>query len=271
MPSSRIQSIARVTLLAVVLLPLSARGQYGVRPPEVKPEQLNATGTIKAIRPGLLHVLTEDNDQWLIQVRARPQDIAFTGPADSSFLKPGMLVRFVGKFNKRGECVEPVGSVTIFTIREGHGLGIKPDAEPGLAGTKEFFSDAKLAEKPAGKKDEAISYRVAGTLTKLSRSGEMTISAPGATIKADLADDANISVDINNLSYVREGDQIEVRGQYLPAQKGQAVANWISVTAKEPLADAKKKPSAATPALEKPGAAKPSAEKTEKPAEGDEK
>ena len=247
MRRSVIRWLTQFGLLAIVFLPLPALAQNAVRPPEVKREPLNATGTIKGIRPGLLHVLTEENDQWLIQVRARPQDIAFTGPADSSFLKPGMLVRFVGKFNKRGECVEPIGSLTVFTIREGHGLSIKPDSEPGLAGTKEFFSDAKSVEKPAKRKEEAVSYRVAGTLTKLSRNGEMTIAAPGATVKADLADDAKVSVDLNNLTYVREGDQIELRGEYLPAQKGQAIASWISVTAKEPLSDPKKKPAAVVP------------------------
>jgi hypothetical protein len=254
--------------IACTLLPLVARGQYGQKPPGPKAENLNTSGTIKGLRPGLLLVASETGEQWLVQLRTRPADLAFTGAAELAFLKPGMLVQFTGKFNKRGQCVEPIGSVTIFTVREGYALGVAPEGAGGIEGTKGLFGDAK-AEKPVPKKDEIATYRVAGQLAKLSRTGEMTINAGGTSIKADLADNATVSVDVNNLAFAREGDKIELRGQYYPAQKGQAWATWVSISAKEPLAGAspKKKPLPAAQKPAEPAAAekKPAAAEEAKP------
>lgn len=251
-------------IVAFSFLPMVAYGQLGQQQ-QPKTENLNTTGTIKGMRGGVLLVAGDAGEQWLVQLRARPQDVTFTGAAEPAFLKPGMLVQFTGKFNKRGQCVEPVGALTIFTVREGYAVGIAPEGAGGIEGTKGLFGDAQ-EEKPAAKKDEIVTYRVAGQLAKLSRTGEMTINAGGTSIKADLAENATVSVDVNNLSFVREGDAIELRGQYYPAQKGQAWATWVSISAKEPLADAsaKKKPL--------PGAKKPAEPATEekKPAAAEE-
>jgi hypothetical protein len=255
---------AAVAFAALLAIPQAAQAQYAPMPPQVKPEQLKATGTIKAMRAGVLQVITDEGEPWLVQIRARPQDLSYAAAADTSYLKPGMLVRFVGTFNKRGQCLSPIGSLTIFTLREGYGVGIAPDSDASGGELNALFAEGKAEEKPADKKDDSAAFRVAGKLTKLSRTGEMTINAGGKAIKANLAEKATISVDTNDLSNLREGDKIELHGQYYPAQKGQAIATWVSVTAKEPLSDAKKKPRVEVPAAEKPATeegAKPAEEK----------
>ena len=263
--------LCRAFVLVNLLLPIAALAQYE-KPPQVKPEQLNTSGTIKGLRGGLMHISAEGGDQWLIKVQAKPQDVTFTAAAESSFLKPGMLVRFVGKFNKRGQCLEPISNLTIVTLREGVSIGVAADSAGGGAGegVKALFGEAKAEEKPTEKPADSADFRVVGQLTKLSRTGEMTLNA-GTTIKATLAENAKLSVDINDLSYIREGDSVELKGQYYPAQKGQAWATWLAVSAKEPLADTKKKPivspkSAPGEKTEQPAGEKGAAKPEEKPA-----
>ena len=85
------------------------------RAAEQPKEQLTASGTIKAVYPGLLQIVTGDGQQWRIGVGARPLNISFTGAADKSWLRPGMFVQFTGSFNKRGQAQSPIQEVKAFT------------------------------------------------------------------------------------------------------------------------------------------------------------
>ncbi|HEX5102163.1 MAG TPA: hypothetical protein VFV87_00020, partial [Pirellulaceae bacterium] len=79
--------------------------------------------------------------------------------------------------------------------------------------------------------------------------------------------DAKISVDVADLGFLRVGDKIEVRGWYPAGTKGRAIANQVTASAAEPLADPsrKKKPAAVDPA------ASDNEPKSEKPAAGESK
>jgi hypothetical protein len=223
------------------------QGPYGgQQQPNVPRENLSASGVIKGARGNVLQMQTAEGEAWLIQVQPnRPWDVTFTGPAEASFVKPGMLVQFSTKLNRRGQADEPVTQLTIFTMKEGYQLGVLSDVAIGGGGASSgLFEEPqeKPKEKPAKVKlDENTVYRVAGQITKISRTGEMTINAGGTSVKAELAEDAKVSVDVNDLAYARPGDKVEVRGWYIAGNKGQAVGNQIAVSAAEPLAGPKKK------------------------------
>jgi len=59
-------------------------------------------------------------------------------------------------------------------------------------------------------RDEDTVYRVGGQVSKISRLGELTISAGGTSVKAKLAEDAKISVNMGDLAYLQAGDKIEI-------------------------------------------------------------
>ena len=250
-----------LTLAALFVLPLSAFGQltpeqvqrmlreqqrrggagYGGQQPNVPRESLAASGVLKGARGNVLQMQTNEGEAWLIQMQpTRPWDVTFTGPAEASFVKPGMLVQFSTRLNKRGQAPEPITQLTVFTMKEGYQLGVLSDAAIGGGGglSSGLFDDPepKAKEKPAKVKlDEDTVYRVAGQITKISRTGEMTINAGGTSVRADLAEDAKVSIDVNDLAYARPGDKVEVRGWYIANNKGQGVGNQISVSAAEPL------------------------------------
>ena len=133
--------------------------------------------------------------------------------------------------------------MTIFTVREGRGVGVAP--EGGLAkGEAELFSSKPtepVKKGPKGKEEDPI-YQVAGQVTKVSR-GEMTINCAGTIVKADLAKDAKVMVDVNHLDFAQAGDKVEIRARYPMGQKasGQALASQITVVGSKPLGEPKKR------------------------------
>ena len=206
-------------------------------------ENTELSGNIKGMQGSLLQVAVAGGENWLVQVDARPQDIVFQGSADPAFVKPGMLVEFKAKVNKRGQAAEPVQSLTIFTVREGRGVGVQ--AEGAAAGGELFSSKPEEAEKkgPKGKADDDTVYNIAGQITRLGRLGDMTINCAGTTIKADLAKDAKIAVDVNHLQFAQVGDKVDLRARYPMGQKaaGQGLATQITVTGMKLLGEPKKR------------------------------
>jgi len=227
-----------------------AQGPYGQQPqqPNIPRENLSASGVLKGARGQVLQMQTDAGQNWVIQVQPnRPSDVTFTGAAEPAWVRPGMLVQFSSKLSKRGQADEPITQLTVFTMKEGYQLGVLSDtAIGGGEGASSGLFEEPM-EKPKEKKakvkvDENTVYRVAGQITKISRTGEMTINAAGTTVKAELAEDAKVSVDVNDLAYAMPGDKVEVRGWYVAGQTGQAVGNQVSVSAAQPLAGPKKKP-----------------------------
>jgi hypothetical protein len=268
-----------VALLALLGMPSATSAQvYGEgarrQQQEVPRENMQASGTVKGLQRGMIHLVTDAGDQWLVQVQAtRPQDVSFTGTAEPSFVKPGMWVRFQTKLSRRGDAAEPIDSVEVFTPREGYQAGVYADAASGGSGNAAnlFGDDPQPEAKPKTKpkaNDEDTVYTVAGQVSKISRSGELTINAAGTSVKAKLADEAKVRLDMAVLTFLREGDKIEVSGWHPAGQKGRAIATQVSASAAQPLADnsKKKKP----PVADKPAEAG-AAEAGEKPAEGEKK
>jgi hypothetical protein len=236
------------------------QGLYGQQP-NVQREGLNASGVLKSARGPVLQIQTDEGDNWVVQVQPnRPWDISFTGAAEPSWLRPGMLVQFSSRLGKRGQAEDPITQLTVFTMKEGYQLGVLSDSAIGGGENPSagLFDDP--AEKPKEKKtkvktDENTVYRIAGQITKISRTGELTINAGGTTVKADLADDARISVDVSDLSYAVPGDKVELRGWYVAGQKGQGYATEVRVSAAQPLEGPKKKPLPGAKAGEDPAKA----------------
>jgi hypothetical protein len=130
--------------------------------------------------------------------------------------------------------------------------------------------DEKPKPEPKTKvRDEDMVYRVGGQVSRISRLGELTINAGGTSVKATLAGDAKLSVDVADLSFLRVGDNIEVRGWYPAGTKGRAIATQVTASSAEPLTDPSKKKKPAPAAADKP--AEDTAPQANKPAEAEKK
>jgi hypothetical protein len=269
----RILATLSLALIAGLFTSCPALGQNLERKP------LNVAGTLKGVAPGVIQVEASEKEVWLLKVEAKPEDVSFTGSAEKSFLQPGMFLEFRSPVNKRGMVLEPIASLTVFTPSEARAPGVQADGDLGGGGgalfnegKEEKKGEAKEKKAPKGKGDDTV-YLVRGAISKIGRAGDVTVSAAGAQVKFNLAEDCKISVEVNELSYVALGDKVTVQGWYIEDQPGQGAASKIEVSAAKPLTSGvKKKPTkpvkeAKTPAKGAKGAKGAKEDKEEKPSE----
>jgi hypothetical protein len=149
-------------------------------------------------------------------------------------------------------------------------------ADPGIAGDApakprkphaKADSDAQggdnmFSDKPAkGKKTTPQfpgNFTVRGTI-KMCKNGTITVSAGrGPTVKATLADDVTIDVDMNDFHAAQRDDKVTVNGLTTPANPNMVLAKSVEIELVKPLSGAKKH---ATRSIKTPAA---SATKTKK-------
>jgi hypothetical protein len=213
---------------------------------------LNLEGALQGLQPGLMQVVSEGGEPWLVKIEARGENVSYVATAHRSWLQPGMYVQLKGTFDRRGKAVAPLSQLTVFTPQANTQLGAVP--EGGASGSaNELFGEAKPQGRPKPKaQPDTYNLAVVGRVAGLD-DARIRVAAGAAVVEAELADQAVISVEMNNYALARPGDKVSVNGWYL--QKGQGIANRLLVRAAQPLGSPKKERGAASP--KERGAASP--------------
>ena len=187
-------------------------------------ENLNAKGTVKGVRPGLLAVVTEQGEQILVKTPDRPQNISFVASANRNWLRPRMLVKFKNRFDAKGNPAALVRQLEVISLRADTQIGLTPDAKlaSGAAG---LFSDDEPTKKRSA--TETMSFTVVGTLRGM-KDGKMLV-------QSQLDPNASISVDVADYSLAREGDTVQVSGWYYLGRRDQVFSTQLSISSKQKL------------------------------------
>lgn len=200
------------------------------RPIPIPKDNFSSAGTIKGIQNGIFHVANVGGDQWLVDLAAEPDEIVLRGKATADWLRPGMPVSFEGTFFKnrsglpQGEALQPITKLKVFSVREDSKVELKEEAKRGsfLAGPKE---DTPMEKAP---------FTVTGVLVKY-KGGKMTVSLGKTQVKAQLAPQAKIDVNINDPRFARIGDDIEFEGWHYVGQDKRIHATKVWITIAKPL------------------------------------
>ena len=221
-------SLTRNCLLALsVVACLTAPAFAQPRP---KGEPVKTSGTIKGGSRGILLVTSDQGDQFRVKAPTRTDYVKFIGSAHPSWLKRGMFVAFVGKFDKKGNAVARVSEMEVFTPSKETKIGAIRDS--GLGGSaKNLFSSDDEPKKPV---PEGVTLKITGRVVA-AKSGKLTVQAGRTSFKVQLSDNANISVDVKGLQFLRAGDKVSIEGQYLPQQRRDIVATRLTISAAEKL------------------------------------
>ncbi len=210
-------------------LTISAHAQNAK--PETEP--FAATGTIEAIAQGKVQILTNTDQQWLVEIVPQA-DIKVTGTAKVDFLRPGMFVKLTADFDKRGKAAEPVGRLILFTPSQQEMIGAWPE---GAAPSDDAEAPAANNRRDQG----AGRYTIHGRLTG-NRKGKWTVNAGAVTVEFKLAEEPTIDVEIADYSFAKKGDKISIkRGKMFAGRMGLAQASKLEIELAEPLTLAKKK------------------------------
>ena len=213
--------------IALMMVLVSASSVAAQRRPGPEKQPFRVESTIKAVRGNFMQVIVGTEEVWVVKIQAKPDAMSMSGKAEPSWLQRGMLVRFSARLNKRGQAQEPVAKLTVFTPREGYQLGAFLEQEFD-AGQFDLDDEPKPKAGPA----DVANYLVAGQLTSI-KNGAMTVSVGGGVVRAELAEDVEIDVDIADYRLARPGDKAKFEGYFY--QKGQALATRVEVTATKPL------------------------------------
>jgi len=215
------------TCRIAVLLTIFATSIVGGQ--ELPREKVTANGVVKGVRPGLLAIVTEQGEQWLVKTPDRPQSVSFVASAERSWLRPGMLVKFKNSFDAKGKPVALVRQLEVISLRADTQLGLIPDAKLGGSGL--FSSDEPTKKQSA---PETMSFTVVGTLRGF-KDGNLLVAAGGTAVQSQLDEKASISVDVSDYSLAREGDSVRVNGWCYPGRRDQVFSTQLTVSSKQKL------------------------------------
>ncbi len=197
----------------------TAQGIYGTRQKPNQQQQQQARQEIKATgefdkllgSAGFAAVLDGTPVSLAFEPKGKPK-IEVTGTAMADSLAPGMFVKFKGDFDNKGEGKGEVKELEIFT----------PGEKEPLAATPSGGAVDVSASKKGPTSTFPTTYEIAGRITG-TKNRTITVTCPGLTVHAEVAEDAKIKVNVADLRFASAGDKVEVHG-WTGNMKGRQVA-----------------------------------------------
>ena len=184
------RSLLAVLLVFGLIVPAHAQRippGRGKRPAQLPTELFRAEGTVEAIGRGVIQILTDSNQPWMVWI-APEAKIHVLGTAKADFVRPGMFIRFKAEIDKRskGKIKEKVNELTIFTpFREPQdAVGLWPEGTGPVAGEEgaeeagDPFGGIGDGRAAGGMSPTSQLYTVAGRITG-DRRGKLARSSIG--------------------------------------------------------------------------------------------
>jgi hypothetical protein len=247
---------ARPMLVVLLLVALfSTQPLAGQQKKEPEKIRHTLSGKIEAIAGGAFRVAAGE-DRWLVQslpANGRERtEVVVLGTMVPGAVAAGMVVQFSAELDVRKfEATAPIAKLRVFAPREGYRPTVAPEGDNPLV------SDPKA-------KIETGQFLVMGRVSA-TRDGKLAVAAGARRpIQFDVAETAEIKVELNDPLLARVGDSIVARGWY--QQKGLLVAESVQLTLAAPIgadAEAAEAKPAAGPGSVKPAESKPAEGKPE--------
>lgn len=262
--------------LAVPIRGQALQPRAGRAPGVIQLMPIQLEGTVAAVRPGMVAVTTAAGETWALRI-PRQAEIRVTGTAEPDVLRPGLYVRFIAPVDKRRSRVEEkVGKLTIFSPSQGVGRmpgvfypgqegeapglqpkpgmpprlprpqlpGVQPDApQPQEGPAPRRAARGREAEKRPKTGTDIETFDIRAQI-KAVKGRWLTVYARNAffkpTLRFELTDKPEITLDLNSYTLAKSGDKISARGVQIAPQAVQAMR--VEIELAEPLSNSRKKP-----------------------------
>ena len=236
------------------------------KPPPLQP--IKTSGMLVSSGPNAVQLLTNQKQAIFVMVGPGTQ-VTVTGTAEQDYLKSGVTVEFTAAVDKEGAVKDKIGHLAVVSLAADRPAGLfPPDVPLEKKGDKPeeekllLPSDLEAAQKARGKKDAAGlgsglsggnsakgrgsrprlpgAFTVRGTI-KLCKEGKITVAVGrGPTIKAELARDVKIDVNMADFRAAQRGDRVEASGLTSEARPNVVLAESITINLANPLSGPKK-------------------------------
>jgi hypothetical protein len=198
---------------------------------------IDLKGTVEQVGADGLTIKCE-GQSFLLAVDPSHTKVVCSGTAERSYLKPGVMVRFEGEFDRRMQLKGgPLEEIFVVTPSETSQPGIHTDTGGGEEGDE--------YEKRPKQRSGNENCVVIGTI-KLLKDELLQVVADGKPVKVQLADDAEIKVEVDDFSLATAGDEVVVRGRTVQPpqgqQPGQVYGEDVAITLSQPLESTSKAP-----------------------------
>jgi len=219
-----------VGLIVAPLGPSVARGQFE---PPLNTLAFEDSGTVELIDSGLIRIRDAKQESWILKIVPESK-VTIEGEAQVECLRPGLFVQLSGQIDKKGALKEAVEEIEIFSS-----LG---KGSLGLFSAEESAEEEGVSAKPV-RNAGAGSFRIRGKLASY-RDGELMVVAGSRKITGNLAEEATVKLNSDDLSLAQPGDKVQVKAWYHEMQRpnplanrpGAALVQEITVTLDKPLA-----------------------------------
>lgn len=171
-------------------------------------------GSIGELGPEGIQFNDAEGKTVLVGINRGKTKVTVTGAAEPGFLSPGRVVRFSAAMTNKGFVEEKIKELSVIETSDVVRVGAQPDLSPG--------EDLKEAEKKG-----PVTWIVIGPI-RTFKNNQLQVNAGGKAIKAELADDCKITIDVSDFTIAREGDEISVEGTVF--QEGQRVGDITTPT-----------------------------------------
>jgi len=233
----------------------------GPRVIQLTPVQLS--GTVVAVRPGMILVDTPAQDRWALQLQGDTV-VRVTGTAVPEVLRPGLFVRFLVRVDeRRTRALSKVRRLVIITPAnmDGREPGVFPaqlDAQapqqPGGEGPEQGGED-----QPGARADlPGDIYDVRARISEI-KGRWMTVYAPNtffdAELRVELDRELAVMLDVGAYGLARPGDRFAAVA--LQVGPKAAIAREVSIALTDPVGQQPTKNGRRPPHTEQPGAEQP--------------
>ena len=218
--------LRKLLLLSIILTSFAG---IQAQEQQIPKETLRTDGKIIGLFNAGYYVELDSGQKWTIFLPDNAQYVEVLGQAELRWLQRGAYVSFTGIFNSKGVAQAAIKDMQVFQPNKETKLGIQMD---GIAGAnKELFGGEKT--EPS---EQTARYLISGRLVNIKDS-KMTVSGPGFQTTVPMADEVTIRVKMNNPTFARVGDKVEVNAWYYTpqAQLMRAKATSLKVTAALPF------------------------------------
>ncbi|MGA2258319.1 MAG: hypothetical protein ABSG53_26950 [Thermoguttaceae bacterium] len=269
--SLRILSFGVVSLGIAFPMVSSALAQRNANPAMQRMQAMQPIrtgGTLVSASQNQIQLSTNMNQTIYVMIGPNTE-VSVTGTAEQDYLKSGVTVEFVAELDKTHTVKEKIIKMLVVTPGTDRPVGLfppefaspdkksdekaKPFApDPGIGdaapakGRKKKDADLFGGDSSASKPGKSNNPQFPGTFTvrgtiKMCKDRKITVAAGrGPTVKAELADDVTIDVDMSDLHAAQRDDRVTVDGLTTQARPNMVMAKSIKIELANPLSGAKK-------------------------------
>ncbi len=229
-------------LLEAQFVPVTPhRSQFGRQ--QAVMQQVDVSGIIQGVaRNGI--VISNENRQ-VFRVAIVPATkvsvgtkVQVTGTAKVSNLRSGLIVELNAELNNRGRIEGKIDTLTVTSLTRERPMGIFPEAD-GFGGGANNFDRAGKRTAHASRAPIMGRCRIVGRLI-VGRGGAMSVQPGRGMLPFELSEQAKVAIDMADMSLVRRGQEVSVKGIRSPRQPNMIEA--LEVTVKLPEAPDADKP-----------------------------